>query len=124
MRQSFEYFYSQTALGELDVEDIGNCVIEASNDLGMFYYLSIQTQLGWTKITEYGPATPDFNELPKSVVCKFDRIEFNELKINNFIRMFLNNNKRGITQARLVDIETMLDGCKSILEYISIPDNF
>lgn len=111
-------------MGELEIEDTGNCVIEASNDMGMFWYLSIQTSLGWTKITEYGPATPDFFELPKSVSCVFNRIEYDEKKIVNSVNMFLNNSKRNITQARVVDLDTMLDNTKSILEYISVPENF
>ena len=41
MSRSFEYFYTQTAMGELEVEDMGNCVIEASNDMGCFWYLCI-----------------------------------------------------------------------------------
>lgn len=124
MSRSFEYFYTQTAMGQLDIEDIGNCVVEACNDTGMFWYLCIQTNLGWTKITEYGPATPDFYELPKSVYCNFNRIEFDERKIVNSINMFLNNSKRNITQAQVVDLDTMLDNTKSILEYISNIENF
>ena len=99
-------------------------MIEASNDTGMFWYLCIQTTLGWTKITEYGPATPDFYELPKSVMCTFNRIEFDEKKITNSISMFLNNSKRMITQAKVVDLDTMLSNTKSILQYISNLENF
>ena len=111
-------------MGEIDIEDIGNCVIEASNDTGLFWYLCIQTTLGWTKITEYGPAAPDFVELPKSVTCTFNRIDFDERKIANSISMFLNNSKRAITQARVVEPEVMFDSCKSILTYIQNIENF
>lgn len=124
MSRSFEYFYTQTAMDILEVEDTGNCVIEASNDTGMFWYLCIQTNLGWTKITEYGPATPDFFELPKSVSLLFNRIEYDERKIITAINMFLNNSKRNITQAREVTLDDMLDNTKNILEYIVDPNNF
>ena len=124
MSRNFEYFYTQTAMGELEIEDIGNCVIEAVNDTGCFYYLCVQTTLGWTKITEYGPATPDFFELPKSVTCTFNRIEYDERKISNTVNLFLNNSKRNITQARVVDLETMLTNTKSILKYIENIENF
>ena len=121
---SFEYFFTRTSMGELEVEDIGNCTIEASNDDGMFFYLNIQTNMGWTKITEYGPATPDCAELPKSVYCGFSRIEFDSRKICKKIQEFLNSPTRNITQAQVVDDYIMFDNCKSILEYIQVPENF
>lgn len=93
----FEYFYTQTAMGELEIEDVGNCAIEACNDDGQLFYLVIQSTLGWTKIFEYGPCTPDFRELPKSVMCTFNRIECDEKKICKRIREFVNNSYRNIT---------------------------
>lgn len=112
---TYEYFYTSLATGELEVEDPGNCTIQACNDIGMIWYLIIQTTLGWTKIMEYGPATPDFEELPKSVFCTFERIEFNDKKLNKKINDFLNNPKRGITQAMEVDRSIAFEDCKSII---------
>jgi hypothetical protein len=124
MRQNFEYFYSREAIGNLDVEDIGNCSIEANDDLGNFYYIVIDTNLGFTRIFEYGPCNPDFNELPKAVGCTFNRIEFNEKQIQKRIYSFLNAPHRNITQAQLVDRDYALDGCKDIIEYMRDPFNF
>ena len=124
MRQNFEYFYSREAIGNLDVEDIGNCSIEANDDLGNFYYMVIDTNLGFTRIFEYGPCNPDFNELPKAVECTFNRIEFNEKQIQKRIYSFLNAPHRNITQAQLVDRDYVLDGCKDIIEYMRDPFNF
>ena len=31
------------AMGDLEVEDIGNCAIEANDDIGNFYYIVIET---------------------------------------------------------------------------------
>ena len=95
--RNFEYFFTRTAVGELEVLDVGNCVIEAGDDIGQLYYLKIDTNLGWCRIFEYGPCTPDFSELPKSVICNFDREEYNEIKLINRIKMFLNAPKRNIT---------------------------
>lgn len=55
MKLNFKYFYSRSATGDLEVEDIGNCSIEANDNLGNFYYLLIETNMGFTKIFEYGP---------------------------------------------------------------------
>ena len=122
--KSFEYFYTKTAMGVIEVEDDGNCVIEASNDEGLFYYLYISTSMGYTKIVEYGPAAPDFNELPQEVSCTFNRIQYDTKKIAQKVSMFLNNPKRQITQAKEATVEDFLDNCKSILDYVSNPTNF
>lgn len=122
--KSFEYFYTKTAVGNLELEDIGNCIIEAANDEGLLFYLMISTSLGWTKIVEYGPAAPDFYELPKSCFCSFSRIEYDERKIHKRIDEFLNTPKRNITQAQEVDADVFFDSCKSILDYVKNPENF
>ena len=120
----FSYFYTKQAMGDLEVEDIGKCCIQACNDEGMIWYLLIETNMGWTKICEYGPCTPDFFELPKSVYCSFSRIEYNEGKIEKRIDEFLNSKMRNITQAIVVDREVMFSDCKSILEYCENYDSF
>ena len=122
--RNFEYFFTRIATGELEVEDIGNCIIEAGDDFGQLYFLKIDTNLGWSRIFEYGPCTPDFQELPKSVICTFDREEFNEIKLHNRIKQFLNAPKRNITQARIIDNETLFDSLKDIIEYMKDPKNF
>ena len=124
MQGFFEYFYTQTAVGELQIEDIGDCCIQANNDQGLFYYLLIETNIGWTKILEYGPCAPDFDELPKAVSCNFSRIEFDERKIMKRIDEFLNNRFRNITQAQLVEREVLFADCKDLLEYCEDKENF
>ena len=84
----------------------------------------IESTLGWTKILEYGPASPDFDELPKSVTCHFSRIEFDERKIFKRVDEFLNNRFRNITQAQLVEREILFEDCKSLLEYMEEKTNF
>ena len=122
--RNFEYFFTRTAVGELEVPDVGNCVIEAGDDIGQLYYLKIDTNLGWCRIFEYGPCTPDFQELPKSVICHFDREEYNEMKLNNRIKMFLNAPKRNITQARIVTDDELFDTVVDIIEYMKNSKNF
>ena len=124
-RGIFDYFFTRTAFGQLDIEELGNCCIEASDDKGQFYYLIIDTKLGWTRIFEYGPCLPDFNELPKSVSCTFDREEYNEKKLSKRINMFLNNPKAEITQARVLEDESeAFDNLKDIIAYMKNKENF
>lgn len=124
MKLNFEYFYSRSATGDLEVEDIGNCSIEANDDIGNFYYLLIETNMGFTKIFEYGPIQPDFDVLPKTVNCTFNRIEYNEKKIQKQIYSFLNTPIRNITQAQLIEKEELLSNCKDIIEYMRDSTNF
>ena len=124
MGKCFEYFFTKIAVGELDIEDIGNCVIEAGDDIGQLYYLKIDSTLGWSRIFEYGPCTPDFNELPKTVTCNFERIEYDEFKIQNKIKQFLNAPKRNITQANIISDEEMFNNLIDIIEYMKNKNNF
>ena len=50
MRSSFNYFYTTTAEDCLDVEDIGNVCLQASNDAGQNWILLIKTKLGFSYI--------------------------------------------------------------------------
>ncbi len=106
---TFDYLQRVVVEGQLTVDDIGQCVILGRNDLGEEYYLLIRTELGFTEKIEYGPATPDIDILPFNVNLNYSRFEFNQYKIEKTIDRFLNDPKRGITQAEVVDIESVRD---------------
>ena len=89
---SFEYLQTVVVNGQLDVDDIGDCAILGRDDQGQEYYFMTFTYMGWTEIIEYGPALPDFDVLPKSVTYKYNRIEYDEYKIEKAIDKFLNKN--------------------------------
>lgn len=118
---NFEYFTVKTVMANIDIDDIGNCAIEANNDNGEFFYLIIRTTLGTTQIFEYGP-TCHSGVMEKSVMSSFKRIEFTESKVIKTIEGFLNNPYRNITQAQLMDIDEALEQCESILEYMKKED--
>ena len=62
---------------------------------------------------EYGPSVPDIGLLPSSANLSYTRFDYNEYKIEKIIDKFLNNPKRVITQAEVVQsnalIETILE---------------
>ena len=101
---TFDYMERVVVDGQLDVEDIGQCVIQATNDLGEEFYLIIKTDLGWTEILEYGPCVPDMELRQLNYQIKYSRIEYNQSKIERAIDKFLNDPKRCITQAKVTDI--------------------
>lgn len=102
---TFDYLERVVVEGQLDVENIGQCVIQANNDFGEEFYLIIMTELGYTEILEYGPCLPDMQLLHADYQIKYSRIDYNEGKIEKQIDRFLNNPKRCITQAKVTDIE-------------------
>lgn len=101
---TFDYLERVVVDGQLEVDDIGQCAILGRNDLGEEWYLFIKTELGWTEIIEWGPVIPDFDLLPATVNISYNRIEWSSYKIEKTIDKFLNNPKRGITQAQLTDV--------------------
>ena len=113
---TFEYLQRVTVDAQLEIENIGDCVILANNDLGEEFYLIIKTELGWTEMLEYGPIVPDLELLPFPYNISYNRIEYNQGKIERTIDKFLNNPKRLITQARIVELA-------EISEYLINPIN-
>ena len=103
---TFEYLQRIVVESQLDVENIGQCVLRARNDLGEEFYLIVVTELGWSEVLEYWPITPDLQLLPMNYQIKYSRFEYNELKLERIIDKFLNDGKRGITQA---DVTTLGD---------------
>ena len=67
---------------------------------------------------EYGPCTPDINELPKSVEYNYQQIEFSESKIDKKIDKFLNNPYHQITYAEVVELDDIAARLKNMIDYI------
>ena len=102
---TFEYLQRVLVDSELSVDNIGECVIQARNDLGEEWYLLITSEMGWTEVIEYGPAHPDLNLLPPNITQTYSRFEYNDGKLCRIIDSFLNNPKRGVTQAEVVEVQ-------------------
>ena len=106
---TFEYLQRIIVDGQLDVDNIGDCVIQANTDLGEEYFLIIKTELGWTEILDYGPCVPDLDLLPLNYNIKYSRIEYNQSKLERVIDKFLNDPKRAITQAKVTTLEDIYE---------------
>lgn len=81
----FEYDHMQVARSVLEVENIGQCALRATNGLGEDYYMVIRTSLGKSYIFTYGPIAPDLEGLPTRVSCLLERIDYNEAKLCKYI---------------------------------------
>lgn len=99
----------------LEIESVGNVCIEAINENdGLFYYLLIKTSLGTTSIFEYGPVIPDIDKLYDNYLVSFNRMQYNEKKLNMFIIKWLNDRMKKITTANIIEEKVFLDNYKDI----------
>lgn len=104
---TFEYMQRVVVEANLEVDNVGDCVLQANNDFGNEYYLLIKTELGFSEVLEYGPCMPDIQILPLDYNISYSRFEYNQGKLERIIDKFLNNPKRVITQAKVTDYESI-----------------
>lgn len=105
---TFNYLQRVVVDGELTIDNIGQCCVLGRNDFGEEHYLVVRTEQGFTDVIQYGPVVPDFDLLPYNVSMTYQRFEFNQGKIERIIDRFLNDPKRGISQAEESSYETIL----------------
>lgn len=116
---NFKYLATVTKQEDIELENIGNCCIDAYNSLGFEWILIIKTTLGSTEIIEYGPLVLDLEKyLPANVIYNYSRIDFSESKIIKRIDKFLNDGSRDITQALEIDLQDAKTKIKNIVEYL------
>lgn len=116
---TFEYLYTTTAMGTLEIEDTGNVTINAVNsNLYKEYFLIIRTEYGRTKVIEYGPAFIDMNAIPTTVSYTYNDFDYSESKIHRLIENFLINPKYGIDQAQVVEFDDVKNRLKDLKEFL------
>lgn len=115
---TFEYCQRIMVEAQIDIPDIGECAILARTDLGEEFYLLIRSELGYCHVVEYGPSIPDLSVLPASVTYTYDYFEYSQYKLEKRIEKFLNNSKRGITQAQVVEVGDILPHFRNLATVI------
>ena len=114
----FDYFYTMQATGSVNVEDIGNVTLHAFNDFYQQYFLIIQTEMGRTKIIQYGPIYVEIEEPPSQINYTFTEFEYSESKICKVIDKFLNNAKAMISQVNIIEQEEAIDKIKDLVNFL------
>jgi hypothetical protein len=104
---TFDYLERVVVEAQLNVDDIGQCVILGRNDIGEEHYLIIRTEMGFTEQILVGPVCPDIDILPFNVSINYTRYEFNQGKIERTIDKFLNDPKKVITQAEVTSFDVI-----------------
>lgn len=110
---TFEYLQRIIVDAQLDVDNIGECVLLGRNDLGEEFYLIIRTDMGWTEQINFGPVTPEVDILPFNINLTYARFEFNQAKLMRAIDKFLNDPKKMITQADVIEVDSIQEGIQA-----------
>lgn len=111
MKKTFDYIATQTFESELEIDDIGNCVIKASA-FDSSYYLWVKTELGFTRILQIGPLLfkrDEEFERVRNFDISYSKIEYSEYQITRVIKQFLNNYKLNIINAIEISDNEFID---------------
>lgn len=110
----FEYLKTSQYQDSVDIESIGNCYLQSVNDSADSWILSVETNLGYSTVTQAGPINLDFDTPGSSLYISKQSFDYNEKKLYKIISDFINYPKRLITNVEIIDKETY----KNILEKI------
>lgn len=106
---SFEYFYTQQATGQIDIENLGEFALSCTNDDFQEFILVVHTTLGLTKILEYGPLSIDDVSPVNFCTCNYSLMPYDESKLSKLVNRVLNDTRRAITQCTLIDADTAIN---------------
>lgn len=115
---SFEFNQQLMPQNVIDIDEIGQFAIEASNDEGYFWYLIVRTSLGTVTLASCGPIVPDVALLPSGYCCYLSRMEYKEPKIEKAINTWLNDRAKALTQAKVIEIEDAIDNFVDLGNYL------
>lgn len=114
----FEFDQQLAYMSNIDIENIGDCAIEANNDDGFFWYLIVKTSLGTSTICTCGPVVPDVDLLPSGFSQSLNRMPYKEDKLVKTISLFLNDRGKKITKAIAIPIEDAAAQFRDLSDYV------
>jgi len=116
----FEYLFTTQASASINVEDLGNFILQAYSDAGQSSILIVQTICGNTQMIEYGPFYIDDYKMNQHTELIYDNISFDTKKIVNKVDKFLNNKKIQITQVIEKTFDEVKDSIKNPLDLLIV----
>ena len=105
MNVTFKYLYVPTAMDSIEIEDLGNVYLRASNDDADEWYMSVKTSLGWVEIKQFGPLKIDEEGFNFFFNFLYQKFEYSEKRLYKIIDEFINNSKKAITIAEVISKE-------------------
>jgi len=98
----FKYDGVTTYNNSIDIDNIYQTCLKATDENNMNYYLIIRTLLGECSCLEYGPLVEGDPLLPDNTKIEFSRFESDDFKLKKMIKKFLSPRNKGRTQ--IVDV--------------------
>ena len=105
MKGEYQYLKQVSYMDSISIDNLGNFVLKAYNDLGDEYLLIVRTVMGVSRILEIGPIEQGART---AYSCRFDQMDYNEKSIDKIIKWFLNGSY-GITQVEVFDTKSRED---------------
>lgn len=116
----FEYLFTTQASASINIEDLGNFIIQAYSDAGQSSILIVKTVLGNTQIIEYGPFYIDDSKMNQHIEMIYDNTSFDVKKIISKVTKFLDSRKIQVTQVVEKTFDEVKDSIKNPLDFLSL----
>ena len=116
--RTYEYLYEVKATGFLEIENIGEVCLIANNDFLQEKVLIIHTELGKTRVIQYGPVYVDNVQPPTDCSYTFSEFDFSDYKIDKIIDKFINDPKFKTTQVKETDFEDASNRITDLMEFL------
>ena len=114
----FEFNNQLVPQNLIDIDQIGEFGIEASNDDGYYYYMVIKTLLGTSVIATCGPVFPDSELLPSGFSCTLTKMPYKEDKLAKTINLFLNDKYKKLTRAEVIEVDDAIAQFRELRDYL------
>ena len=105
----------------IDIGNIHQVCLKATDNAGFDYYLIIRTLLGECSTLEYGPLVEGDSVLPDSTSIKFCRFDTDDYKLGRLIKSFLmprNKGKNKVIDVKEIGFEEALSEGVDLLNYM------
>lgn len=115
---TFEFNQQLVPQSLINIEEIGEFAIEASNDEGYYYYLIVKTLLGTCTMASCGPVIPDVPLLTSGFKISLDKCQYKEDKVAKSINFWLNDKSKKLTSAQIISIDEALYQFPDVANYM------
>ena len=111
MEKTFEYLPTQVFVEQINIKNVGNCIIEGRTENDTFFYLAIFTELGVSRVCEFGPCVDCLQYEVKGFNFRYYKTDYSDSKCVSAISKFLQSNSYNIKEAKEITFEELQKYC-------------
>lgn len=121
MDSEFRYNTQMMQIDSINVEDIGNCALEAIDEDNCYYYIIVRTVSGFSDVITFGPVIPDIDLLPTGYESTFNHMSYTDLKIQKLIQKWVLGGKGvNFESVKQISIEEAAAQCRNAADQLKI----